>query len=615
MNSKAGINTVQTRIWANSDKLRSDSYKQYNRKLNVFGPYAKYASPYKRLLSLGIFAIAIAQAAGNYIPMLVKDAIDALDIEDIGKTDPSDQIWQCVLIASGLALTVAICSFSMRIWLGRASARIEYDIRTAYFSHLLKQPLTYYQTQHTGDLMSRATNDLNSVRIFFTYGIRGIVESGLIFVFSIFWMCFIDWELALLVILPVPVFMLLLGRMATIVHNRFLAIQDFFGHMSNFIQENLAGTRVIKAYVQGKEQNIAFDKLNNEYLHKNSRLIQTHALYRPLTHMVASICLGLNLWLGGQGVMEGSFSLGSFVAFNAYLTQLIRPIMYSAWVIDRFQRALVAMRRINEIMDVVPDIQDNKVVSRGNPIHGDIEFRGLNFSYHNTKILHHINLKIPAGTTVGIMGRVGAGKTTLARLIPRLIQAPSEQLFIDGRPIEHWPLDQLRSSIGYVSQTPFLFSNTITTNIGYGLEDAPKESVVQAAEWSQIRKDVDEFEQGFDTVVGERGITLSGGQKQRSTIARALIRQPQILILDDALSAVDTQTEEAILNHFSNLMQGRTTLVIAHRVSTLRHCDHIIILEKGHIAEQGSQQALISNNGFYADLCRRQEIASELEKI
>lgn len=547
--------------------------------------------------------------------MLIKDAIDALDVDDLGTINSTDHIWQCVLIVSGLALIVAICSFSMRIWLGRASARIEYDIRTAYFSHLLKQPLSYYQTQHTGDLMSRATNDLNSVRIFFTYGIRGIVESGLIFIFSIFWMCFIDWKLALLVILPVPIFMLLLGRMATIVHNRFLAIQDFFGHMSNFIQENLAGTRVIKAYVQGKVQNSAFDKLNNEYLEKNSHLIQTHASYRPLTHMVASICLGLNLWLGGKGVIEGSFSLGSFVAFNAYLTQLIRPIMYSAWVIDRFQRALVAMHRINEIMDVIPNIRDEKTISNKITIHGEIEFRGLSFSYQDAKVLHHINLKIPAGTTVGIMGRVGAGKTTLARLIPRLIQAPSEHLFIDGVPVENWPLDELRQSIGYVSQTPFLFSNTIANNIGYGLDNAPKEDILQAAEWAQLRKDVDEFEQGFDTVIGERGITLSGGQKQRSTIARALIRQPQILILDDALSAVDTQTEEAILNHFRLLMRGRTTLIIAHRVSTLRHCDYIIVLDKGHIIEQGSQETLLTKNGFFSDLCMRQQIANELEEL
>lgn len=581
----------------------------------MFGPYKKYANPYKRLLLLGILAIAIAQAAGNYIPMLVKDAIDVLDTKQIGKTDSSDQIFQSVLAVCGLALVVATCSFSMRIWLGRASARIEYDIRTAYFSHLLKQSLTYYQTQHTGDLMSRATNDLNSVRIFFTYGVRGIVESGLIFIFSIFWMCFIDWKLALIVIIPVPVFMLLLGRMATIVHNRFLAIQDFFGHMSNFIQENLAGIRVIKAFVQGKEQNLAFEKLNKTYLEKNSRLIQTHASYRPLTHMVASICLGLNLWFGGKGVIEGSFSLGSFVAFNAYLTQLIRPIMYSAWVIDRFQRALVAMHRINEIMDVTPQIQHSRLTSRNRTIRGEIEFRNLNFSYNDTQILHHINLKIPAGKTVGIMGRVGSGKTTLARLIPRLVQSPTERLYIDGYPIEQWPLDQLRSNIGYVSQTPFLFSDTITSNIEYGYEDASKDKIIQAAEWAQLRKDVDEFELRFDTIVGERGITLSGGQKQRSTIARALIRQPKILILDDALSAVDTQTEEAILRYFGTLMRGRTTLIIAHRVSTLRHCDHIIILDKGRIIEQGSQQTLVNREGLYSDLCRRQKLASEIEDL
>lgn len=582
----------------------------------MFGPFSSYVRPYRVRLLLGVLAIGIAQAASNYIPMVVKDAIDTLQTQHMSEAMRFQDIQTDVLGVVLLALLVALCSYVMRILLGRASARIEYDIRTAYFAHLLKQPLSYYQTQHTGDLMSRATNDLNSVRIFFTYGVRGIVESGLIFLFSIGWMCYLDWQLALIILAPVPIFVILLTRMATLVHNRFRAIQDFFGEMSNYVQENLAGSRVIKAYVQGTAQNETFSELNNEYLEKNRRLIQTRASYRPLTHLVASVCLGINLWLGGKAVIEGSFSLGAFVAFNAYLTQLIRPIMYSAWVIDRFQRALVAIRRINEVMDVEPEIRDRNTQPITHSVRGEIEFRSLTFAYgDNAPVLNDVNLRIPAGTTVGIMGRVGSGKTTLARLIPRLIQSGSNQLFIDGVPIEKWPLSQLRSTIGYVSQNPFLFSNTISANISYGVHSASDAEIHQAAEWAQLRKDVVEFDSGFETLIGERGVTLSGGQKQRSTLARALLRQPQILILDDSLSAVDTHTEEAVLGHLSSLMKGRTTLIIAHRISTLRDCDHIIVLDEGRIAEQGTHGELLEHGGFYADLHARQQLAAELETL
>jgi ATP-binding cassette subfamily B protein len=331
---------------------------------------------------------------------------------------------------------------------------------------------------------------------------------------------------------------------------------------------------------------------------------------------MSSIGLSLVLWFGGEDVISGQLNIGGFVAFNTYLTMLIRPISFMGWLIDRTQRALVAMRRINEVMDVEPEIRNQLAPAQYHSlISGHIQFRGLDFSYGDSQILHHIDLDIPAGTTLGIVGRVGSGKTTLARLIPRLIQTAPGQLFIDGKSINEWPLEQLRSAIGYVSQNPFLFSDTIAANIAYGVDEASTAQISEAAEEAQIRRDIEEFDNDFATVIGERGVTLSGGQKQRSTLARALIRRPAILILDDALSAVDAHTEEAILSHLRRIMRQRTTILIAHRISTLRDADRIVVLDEGRIVEQGTHEELVRHGRFYAELFRRQQLNAELEAL
>ena len=626
----------------------------------MLGPFTEYVRPYVKRIVIGLLAIAVAQSAANSVPLFIRAAIDSLEFQSgkIADLAPAirDSILRTIELYSlqivALSLVVALGNYAMRRLLGVTSTRIEYDIRVAYFAHLLRLPLSYYQTHRTGDLMARATNDLNAVRIFFTYGVRGMVETALTLFFSVAMMLYLDWQLALIVLIPMPLFSLSIIRMAALVHSRFKAIQEFFGQISNFIQENLSGIRVVKAYVQSPAQNEAFDALNQAYLEKNNHLVRTRAIYRPLSFLVASVGLGLNLWIGGRAVINGSMTMGDFVAFNAYLTLFIRPIMYMGWVIDRFQRALVAMRRINEVMDVEPEIQDRQtmsspahqltgsretaeldppiitrdetdasanIVGRETPnlksITGHIQFHDLTFAYGDVPILRNIDLEIPAGTTLGIIGRVGSGKTTLARLIPRLIQAGPGQLRIDGVPAEEWPLEELRANIGYVSQNPFLFSNTISANVAYGVENAGAEQIALASEQAQLRQDVEEFERGFDTLIGERGVTLSGGQKQRATLARALIRQPSILILDDALSAVDTHTEEAILSHLRQIMKGRTTLLIAHRISTLRDADQIVVLDEGRIAEQGTHQQLVERGGFYADLSRRQQLAAELETL
>ncbi len=588
------------------------------RVLNMYGPFTTYVQPYKKRMVLGLLALLLAQMATALIPLRIEEAINAIEAAEAapGGLGLFQQIRLYMVQIVGLTLLVALGRYSMRRLLGLVSNRIEYDIRTHYFAHLLKMPLSYYQRQHTGDLMARATNDLIAVHVFFTYCLRSLVDASLALVFSLALMCTIHWQLTLIVLLPLPVLSLCVLRMASLIHNRFKSIQEFFGQMSNFIQENLSGVRVVKAYVQGPAQIACFEDLNRTYLQKNQGLIYTRAIYYPIFFLMASVSLGLTLWFGGRAVATGDLDIGGFVAFNAYLTMLIRPFSWAGWMIDRSQRALVAMRRINEVLETQPEIKD-RIQERAARVDagGHIQFRNLSFAYGQTPVLQDIELDIPAGSTLGVIGRVGAGKTTLARLIPRLIETAQGDLLIDGKPVGEWPLEDLRHAIGYVSQTPFLFSDTIRANVAYGMEQAAEEQVLLAAEQAQIKKDVDEFERGFDTLIGERGVTLSGGQKQRSTLARALIRRPRILILDDALAAVDTQTEEVILGHLRRIVKECTTILIAHRISTLRHADHIIVLDEGRIVEQGNHQDLMDLGGFYADLFRRQQLAAELEAL
>lgn len=596
----------------------------------MFGPFSGYARPYRKRIALGVAAITLAQAAAARIPILLGQAVDSLDQTSAAAVDPLRAVEESALWMLLFAFVVAAGGYGMRRLLGTASVGVEYDIRTAYFAHLLAMPLSFFQRHRTGDLMARATNDLNSVRIFFTYGIRGIVETTLIFGFSIAMMCTIDWQLTLLVLIPVLLLSFLIIRMAALVQTRFKAIQEFFGHISNYVQENLAGIRVVKAFAMAPVQTGGFDELNGEYLVRNQHLIRARAVYRPLSFLIASMGLGLNLWLGGRAVIAGQLGMGDFVAFNAYLTMLIRPIAFMGWVIDRFQQALVAMNRINEIMEVRPVIADlpsspgGELAATGpltptlrgaRQITGHIEFRDLSFSYGEVTVLDHIDLTIPAGSTLGLIGRVGSGKTTLVRLIPRLVEGDQGQLLVDGVPVTDFPLSLLRQAIGYVSQTPFLFSRTVAGNVTYGVEEAGAEEVLWAAERAQLTREVEEFDRGFETVVGERGVTLSGGQKQRVTLARAILRKPRILILDDALAAVDTHTEEAILRYLREVMKGRTTILIAQRISTLRGADHIVVLDEGRITERGDHASLVADGGLYAEIHERQQLAAELETL
>ena len=571
---------------------------------------------------LGAAAIAVSQVAAACIPLLLSSAVDSLTAEGASPEELLRGVRRYLLQMFLLALVVAAGGYSMRRLLGTMSTRIEYDIRRAYFAHLVRMPLSFFQRHRTGDLMARATNDLTAVSVFFTYGLRSLIELVLILVFSLAMMSAIHWKLTLIVLVPLPVLCLVTVRMSSLVHNRFRSIQDCFGDISNFVQENLTGIRVVKSFVLGGPRIEAFDRLNSEYLAHNHRYIRARALFRPLSLTIASFGLGINLLFGGREVIAGTLSIGDFVAFNAYLTLLIRPISYSGWVIDRLQRALVAIRRIDEILSHEPEgAGDSRATGRSRAapaaatMAGAVHWQGVDFSYDGQPVLSGIELYLPAGKILGVIGRVGAGKSTLARLPPRLIEPQRGTVTIDGKDVQEWPLDELRRSIGYVSQQPFLFSTTVAGNIAYGVESAADARIREAATRSLLDRDIEELEEGLDTVVGERGVTLSGGQKQRCTLARALLREPRILILDDALSAVDTQTEEAILGYLREAMRGRTTIVIAHRISTLRHADLIVTLDDGRIVESGDHESLVRAGGLYSELHERQQLSAELESL
>ena len=571
---------------------------------------------------LGAAAIAVSQVAAACIPLLLSSAVDSLAAEGASPEELLAGVRRYLLQMFLLALVVAAGGYSMRRLLGTMSTRIEYDIRRTYFAHLVRMPLSFYQRHRTGDLMARATNDLNAVSVFFTYGLRSLIELVLILVFSLAMMSAIHWKLTLIVLVPLPVLCLVTVRMSSLVHTRFRSIQDCFGDISNLVQESLAGIRVVKSFVLGGPRIEAFDRLNSEYLAHNHRYIRARALFRPLSLTIASFGLGLNLLFGGREVIAGTLSIGDFVAFNAYLTLLIRPISYSGWVIDRLQRALVAIRRIDEILSHEPESAgDSRAPRRSRAaaatatMAGAVHWQGVDFSYDGQPVLSGIELYLPAGRTLGVIGRVGAGKSTLARLPPRLIEPQRGTVTIDGKSVQEWPLEELRRSIGYVSQQPFLFSTSVAGNIAYGVESAADAQIREAATRSLLDRDIEELEEGLATVVGERGVTLSGGQKQRCTLARALLREPRILILDDALSAVDTQTEEAILGYLREAMRGRTTIVIAHRISTLRHADLIVTLDDGRIVESGDHESLVRAGGLYSELHERQQLSAELESL
>jgi ATP-binding cassette subfamily B protein len=505
-----------------------------------------------------------------------------------------------------------------RIIIG-ASRDIEYDIRNDFFRRLEQLPLGYYHSHRTGDLMSRATNDLNAVRMMIGPAIMYSANTVLVFFVAILLMATIDLRLTLIALIPLPFVSLSVRYFGSAIHKRFEAIQAQLSDVSAVVQEALSGVRVVRAYRQEAHELDRFRASNEEYLRRNRVLIRLQGAFYPSMTLFLGLGSLLVLWLGSRDVIRGHITLGEFVAFNGYLVMLSWPMIAFGWVTNILQRGFASWKRMLEVLDQVPSIDDSTVTDAGRRarLDGDIEVRDLTFTYPGSDrvVLAGISLRIGAGETAAFVGATGSGKSTLINLLPRLYDPPAGTVFVGGVDIREIPLERLRGAIGFVPQEPFLFSDTVGGNVAFGV---PKggvgraEAILQAAAVARLDKDVEEFPRGYDTTVGERGITLSGGQKQRTALARAVMIDPQILVLDDALSAVDTYTEEEILSRLRAVMKQRTSLLVSHRVSTVREADQIFVLENGRIAERGRHDALVAAGGLYADLYRKQLLEEEL---
>jgi ATP-binding cassette, subfamily B, multidrug efflux pump len=673
MSTAATTNTAALGAQTKPESKSAPKPPKHSAMKNLRGLFP-YLKRYTGGITLGLVALALMGVIGNIVPLAIGIIVDVLSgsarpFANASSNGAIPTSWlsniipfyqpssrhtlaiYCLALVGFIALK-GLLSFSTRWVLIGVSRDIEFDIRNDLFDRLLLLEPEFYVRNRTGELMSRATNDLNAVRMVLGPGIMYSATTIVTMVMAIILMFKLSPSLTMWVLLPVPVVAFVVRHFGKVIHELYEKIQAALAALSVRVQENLSGVRVIRAYAQEDAQAKAFDEPNREYVARNVKLIRTWSMFMPSLQALIGTTFLIVLWKGGFLFLRNQLSLGGLVSFSNFLTLLVWPMIALGWVTNIFQRGAASMGRLTYILNAQPRIDDRDAkIPATESVQGEIEFRNLTFAYPtqlsgdggptaatttaassngngakpstalaaatpatNRPILTDINLHIPAGSTLAIIGPTGSGKTTLAALVARLWDAPPGELLIDGRPIRDWPLDSLRRSIGYVPQDTYLFGDSLGENIAFGLTQYDAERVKEAAEIANLEGDIEDFTEKYDTVVGERGITLSGGQKQRTAIARALIRDPRILILDDSLSAVDTQTEERILSRLRGIMAGRTTILISHRTSTVQDADQIVVLREGQIIERGTHEELLERGGYYNDLYNKQLLEEELER-
>jgi ATP-binding cassette, subfamily B, multidrug efflux pump len=573
-----------------------------------------YVNRYRRAFVIGLICVISTTAFQLLGPWILKYAVDDLYL---GVTERKLVLYAALLL--GVSLMRGLFLFLMRRIIIGASRDIEYDIRNDFFARLAQQPLGYYQERRTGDLMSRATNDLNAVRMMIGPAIMYSSSTILVFVIAIALMLTIDLRLTLIALIPLPFVTVAVRYFGSAIHKRFEEIQAQLSEVSAIVQEALSGVRVVRAYRQEAHEEARFERANEEYLRRNRVLIRLQGAFYPSMTFFLGLGSMLVLWLGSRDVIRGSITLGEFVAFNGYLVMLAWPMIAFGWVTNILQRGLASWGRMLDVLHYEPAIDDSGVTPAGRDaaLGGAIEIRDLTFTYPGTErpVLQDVSLRIEPGQTVALVGGTGSGKSTLINLLPRMHEPPPGTVFIGGADVRQIPLARLRGAIGFVPQEPFLFSDTIAENVALGITKDSKDpgGVQSAAAVARLDKDVEGFPRGYDTMVGERGITLSGGQKQRTALARAIAVDPKILILDDSLSAVDTYTEEEILSRLRGVMRERTSIIVSHRISTVRSADQIFVLANGHVAERGTHDQLVARDGLYAAMYKKQLLEEELQ--
>ena len=567
----------------------------------------RYVARYKGLLIAGIVCALIANLGQMIGPIVLRDGIDDLTS---GVTQVKLLYYGAAFIA--ISLVAGGFIFLQRRVIPTAARNVEYDLSNDFYAHLQTLPLEFYQTSRTGDLMSRATSDMSAVRMIVAGALLYAVNTlfGIALILPL--MLSMNWRLTLLAFLPLPLVTLTTKIVSKKIHDESTRVQEHFGTVSNRVQESLAGVRVIRAYVQEDAELENFKRVNTELVRRNVRLIHLNSFFAPVVNFIIGIAVVAGVWYGGLLALRGQLTIGQLFQFILYLEFLIYPMLQLGIIVNYFQRGMASMTRLHEVMSIEPLI--NVDSDEAKDIKGAIEFRNLYFTYPGSEepALKDINLRIQPGQTVAFVGNVGSGKSTLVSLVPRLLDTEPGQVLIDGRPINSIPLQELRSAVGYVPQETFLFSDTLFANIAFGAPNAGSSEVEQSALEAGLAEDVEAFPNRYETSIGERGITLSGGQKQRTALARALIRQPRILIMDDSLSAVDTQTEARILTHLRRVRFQRTNLIVSHRISTIKDADLIVVLDDGCIAEQGTHSELITRGGLYARLYEKQIFEQEL---